>query len=63
MKLGKTKADKPTKRLVKKGAGKAALHIVGIGLAAGLALITATDKGMRKFTGYEDEAPAEAEEE
>ena len=63
MKLGKTKADKPTKRLVKKGAGKAALHIVGIGLAAGLALITATDKGMRKFTGYKDEESAEEAEE
>lgn len=63
MKLGVTKTKNPSKGLVKKGAGKAALHIIGVGLAAGLALITATDKGMRKFTGYKDEEPVEAEEE
>lgn len=60
MKNGITKGKKP---LVKKGTGKAVFHILGVGLAAGLALITATDKGLRKATGYKDEEPSEEAEE
>ena len=56
MKKGIIKDKKP---LVKKGAGKAALHIVGVGLAAGLALIAATDKGLRKATGYKEDSEDE----
>ncbi|MBQ9960431.1 MAG: hypothetical protein IJP00_00835 [Firmicutes bacterium] len=59
MKNGIIKGSKPK---VKKGTGKAMLHIVGVGLAAGLALITATDKGLRKVTGYKDEAEEVSEE-
>ena len=46
MKLGMSKADMPEV----KSAGKAALKIIGVGLAAGVALIAATDKVMTKLT-------------
>lgn len=46
MKLGMNKADMPEV----KSAGKAALKIIGVGLAAGVALIAATDKVMTKLT-------------
>lgn len=41
-------------------AGKAALKIIGIGLAAGVALIAATDTAMKKATSPK-EAPADIE--
>ncbi|MBR6528805.1 MAG: hypothetical protein IKT62_02080 [Firmicutes bacterium] len=52
MKLGMSKADMPEV----KTAGKAALKIVGVGLAAGVALIAATNKVMTKLTSKKDEA-------
>ena len=52
MKLGMSKADMPEV----KTAGKAALKIVGVGLAAGVALIAATNKVMTKLTSRKDEA-------
>ena len=52
MKLGMSKADMPEV----KTAGKAALKIVGVGLAAGVALIAATNKVMTKLTSKRDEA-------
>jgi hypothetical protein len=47
-----SKADMPEV----KTAGKAALKIVGVGLAAGVALIAATNKVMTKLTSKKDEA-------
>ena len=44
-----------------KSAGKAALKIVGVGLAAGVALIAATNKVMTKLTSKKDEAANTAE--
>lgn len=41
-------------------AGKAALKIIGIGLAAGVALIAATDTVMKKVTSPKD-SPADIE--
>ena len=57
MKLGMSKADMPEV----KTAGKAALKIVGVGLAAGVALIAATNKVMTKLTSKKDEAVDAAE--
>ena len=50
MKLGMSKADMPEV----KTAGKAALKIIGVGLAAGVALIAATDKVMTKLTSKDE---------
>lgn len=52
MKLGMNKAEMPEVKLA--DAGKAALKIVGVGLAAGVALIAATDKIMTKLTSKKE---------
>lgn len=52
MKLGMNKAEMPEVKVAE--AGKAALKIIGIGLAAGVALIAATDTVMKKATSPKD---------
>lgn len=53
MKLGTKKAETPEVKVA--DAGKAALKIIGVGLAAGVALIAATDKVMTKITSKKDD--------
>ena len=50
MKLGMSKAEKQEV----KSAGKAALKIIGVGLAAGVALVAATNTVMKKVTAKKD---------
>ena len=52
MKPGIKKAQMPEVTVA--DAGKAALKIVGVGLAAGVALIAATDKVMKKLTAKKE---------
>lgn len=59
MKLGIKKAEMPEVKLA--DAGKAALKIVGVGLAAGVALIAATNTTMTKLTSKNGET-ADADE-
>ena len=59
MKLGMNKAEMPEV----KTAGKAALKIIGVGLAAGVALIGATNKIMTKLTSKKEVAEASEDEE
>lgn len=54
MKLGIKKAEMPEVKVA--DAGKAALKIVGVGLAAGVALIAATNTVMTKLTSKKDDA-------
>ena len=55
MKRGMTKADKKATQKNNGRLAKALLKIVGIGLAAGVALIAATDKTMKKAFPEETE--------
>ena len=55
MKRGMTKADKKATQKNNGRLAKALLKIVGIGLAAGVALIAATDKTMKKAIPEETE--------
>ena len=55
MKSGMTKADKKATQKNNGRLAKALLKIVGIGLAAGVALIAATDKTMKKAFPEETE--------
>ena len=55
MKRGMTKADKKATQKNNGRLAKALLKIVGIGLAAGVALIAATDKTMKKAFAEETE--------
>ena len=55
MKRGMTKADKKATQKNNGRLSKALLKIVGIGLAAGVALIAATDKTMKKAFPEETE--------
>ena len=55
MKIGMTKADKKATQKNNGRLAKALLKIVGIGLAAGVALIAATDKTMKKAFPEETE--------
>ena len=48
MKIGMTKADEKVTKKTGTGLAKALLKVVGIGLAAGVALIAVTDKTMKK---------------
>ena len=48
MKRGMTKADEKATKKTGNGLAKTLLKIVGVGLAAGVALIAATDKTMKK---------------
>ncbi len=52
MKIGMNKAEMP--EIKTKDAAKAAMRIVGVGLAAGLALIAATDTILKKVTSKGD---------
>ena len=55
MKRGMTKADKKATQKNNGRLAKALLKIVGIGLAAGVALIAATDRTMKKAFPEETE--------
>ena len=59
MKTGMNKAEMPDV----KAAGKAALKIVGVGLAAGVALIGATNKIMTKLTSKKEVTETSEDEE
>lgn len=48
MKRGMTKADEKATKKTGAGLAKTLLKIVGVGLAAGVTLIAATDKTMKK---------------
>lgn len=48
MKRGMTKADEKATKKTGNGLAKTLLKIVGVGLAAGAALIAVTDKTMKK---------------
>ena len=56
MKIGMTKAEKQEV----KSAGKAALKVIGVGLAAGIALIAATNTVMKKLTSKKNAEDAES---
>lgn len=49
MKIGMSKAETP--EVNTKDLGKAVFQVLGVGLAAGVALIAATDKVLKKVTG------------
>ena len=62
MKRGMIKADKKATQKNNGGLAKALLKIAGIGLAAGVALIAATDKTMKKaFPEASEKEKPEAE--
>ena len=62
MKRGMTKADEKAKKKTGNGLAKTLLKIVGVGLAAGVALIAATDKTMKKaFPEASEKEKLEAE--
>lgn len=58
MKRGMVKADKTADRKTGNGLAKTLLKIVGIGLAAGAALVAVTDKTMKKAFPEEKEEEA-----
>lgn len=55
MKRGMVKADKPASKKTGAGVAKTLLKVVGVGLAAGVALIAATDKVMTKAFPQDEE--------
>ena len=62
MKRGMTKADEKATKKTGNGLAKTLLKIVGVGLAAGVALIAATDKTMKKaFPEASEKEKPEAE--
>ena len=62
MKRGMTKADEKATKKTGNGLAKTLLKIVGVGLVAGVALIAATDKTMKKaFPEASEKEKPEAE--
>ena len=59
MKRGITKADRKATQKNNEAVAKTLLKVVGVGLAAGVALIAATDKTMKKAFPEEKEEEIE----